>query len=435
MRFHVPSNHPRHAAGSRLHALLVATASIAISSSLPACSSQLVCASGELAISGRCVSLDTDPANCGAVGRACGAGESCSGGLCCLGTQCPPAVYAACFNTDSIQGATSDAVPVGAPFHMESSGAGPIAFAWSGADLWVANSMSNTLDRLAVSPTGLTAVGTLPSVTVPVSGPFPDLEAMAEQDGILYVANAAVGSLLVVDPSKASPIVAEVSLGDATSYPQGVAVQGTRAYVTLRGTDEIVIVDLPTRSVAKRLSVASMASPGGAAMPSRIVLGVDRAYVALWNLDAVTNPYVWTPAGNGRLAVVDTLNDTLAQSTPVDLGASCLNPGGLAIQGVTLWVACGFQKFDASVPQPFRGASVVPVDVSGPTPLVGAAVPAGDHGPGSIAFCNGVGYAGDRYSGSVLRIDPAGRTVLDATAVCPPSAYGYAMVADVTCGK
>ncbi len=435
MNFHAPSRPPRPPSRPRRPGLPLAVASIALAASVSACSSQLICASGEVVISGRCVSLQTDPNNCGAPGRACGAGESCSAGLCCLGTQCPPAVYAACFNTDSIQGATTEAVPVGAPFHMESSGAGPIAFAWSGTALWVANSMSNTLDRLTVTPTGLAAAGALPSVTVPVTGPFPDLEAMAEQDGILYVANAAVGSLLIVDPSKSSPVVAEVSLGDATSYPQGVAVLGSKAYVTLRGTDEIVIVDLPTRSVAKRLSVASMASPGGTAMPGRIVLGMDRAYVALWNLDAVTNPYVWTPAGNGRLAVVDTLNDTLAQTAPVDLGASCLNPGGLSVQGITLWVACGFQKFDASVPQPFQGASFVPVDVSGPTPLVGAAVPAGDHGPGSIAFCNGVGYAGDRYSGNMLRLDPVGRTVLDATAVCPPSAYGYAMVADVTCGK
>ncbi len=434
MNHSAPSTHPRRPSRRRRPYLPLAVASFALAASLSACNSQLVCASDQVVIGGRCVSLQTDPGNCGGVGRACASGESCSGGICCLDTQCPPAVYAACFNTNSIQGTTTDAIPVGAPFGVDASGAGPIAFAWSGTDLWVANSMTNTLDRLAVSPTGLAAAGTLPSVTVPVAGPYPDLEAMAEQDGILYVANAAVGSLLVVDPSKANPIVAEVSLGDATSYPQGVAVQGTKAYVTLRGTDEIVVVDLPNRRVAKRLSVASMASPGGTAMPSRIVLGIDRAYVALWNLDSVTNPYVWTPAGNGRLAVVDTLNDTLAQSTAVDLGPSCLNPGGLSVQGTTLWVACGFQKFDASAPQPFQGASFVPVDVSG-APVVGAAVAAGDHGPGSIAFCNGVGYAGDRYSGSWLRLDPVGRTVLDATSVCPPSAYGYAMVADVTCGK
>ncbi|HQR30324.1 MAG TPA: hypothetical protein PLL32_07930, partial [Anaeromyxobacteraceae bacterium] len=167
-----PSSRPaaaRAVAAHAVHALLA----VALAAGLPACTSQVVCAAGEVALDGRCISLQSDPLHCGAVGRACASGESCSGGLCCLGSQCPPAVYAACFNTNALQGVTAAGVPVGAPLALDEGG--PIAFAWRGADLWVANSMSNTLDRLTVSPTGLAPSGPLPSITIPVATGFPDL--------------------------------------------------------------------------------------------------------------------------------------------------------------------------------------------------------------------------------------------------------------------
>jgi YVTN family beta-propeller protein len=407
--------------------------SAALALALPACKSEVVCATGELALDGRCISLQSDPQNCGEIGRACAAGESCSVGLCCLGSQCPPAVYAACFNTNSLQGVTAAAVPVGAPLALDEGG--PMAFTWRGTELWVANSMSNTLDRLSVSPAGLAPATDLPTITIPISGNYADLEAIAEKDGLLYVANAAVGSVVVVDPTRTSPIVAEIQLG-ASSSPQGIAIQGGKAYVTLRSSNEIAVVDLATRTVAKRVSVAALASAGASAMPGRIVVSGGRAYAVLWNLDPFTDPFIWSPGGNGRLAVLDTTTDTLvAGATPVDLGASCLNPAGLAVLGSTLWVTCGYQKYDPAVVQPFEGASFVPVDLSGALPVVGAPVPAGAYGPGPIAFCNGVGYAGDRYSGNLLRLDPATRTVLGTTPACPASAYGFAMVADLACGR
>lgn len=422
----------------RTAAALLLAASLA--ASLTACQSQVVCASGEVVLDGRCISLRSDPQHCGSIDRACAAGESCSAGLCCLGSQCPPSVYAACFNTNSLQGVTAAAAPVGAPLGLD--GSGPMAFAWRGTELWVANSMSNTLDPLAVSPLGLAPVASIPPVVIPLGNTFADLEAIAENDGLLYVANAGVGSVVVVDPSivRTDPtvenrIVGEVLLGARTG-PQGIAILGGKAYVTLRASDEIAVVDLASRSVTKRVSVAGLASAGAAAMPGRIVVSGARAYAVLWNLDSVTDPYIWTPGGHGRLAVLDTATDTLFPSaSPVDLGASCLNPAGLAVDGTILWVTCGYQKYDPTTVQPFEGASFVPVDVSGPVPVVGTPVPAGAFGPGPIVFCDGVGYAGDRYSGSILRLDPATRTVLGTSPVCPASAYGFAMVADLACGK
>ncbi|MBL8682396.1 MAG: hypothetical protein JNK05_24735 [Myxococcales bacterium] len=46
------------------------------------------CPSNQLTCSGRCVDAQIDPANCGACGNACAAGQACSMGMCV--TNCPP---------------------------------------------------------------------------------------------------------------------------------------------------------------------------------------------------------------------------------------------------------------------------------------------------------------------------------------------------------
>jgi DNA-binding beta-propeller fold protein YncE len=405
-----------------------AAAALLLAASLLACQSEVVCASGQVTCDGQCTSLQSDAANCGACGRSCGTGQSCSASLCCQGDQCPPAVYAACFNGNAVQGATAAAVPVGAPLPMDASG--PIALAWRGTSLWVANSISNTLNRMKVSPSGLSADGAFPTVNIPVSGPFSDLEYLAEWNGLLYVSNAAVGSLVVVNPTVGSPIVGEIPLGDF-SYPQGMAFRGNKAYVALNGTGEVVVVDLTSRLVTKRIDLSALASPGGSALPSRLAVSGDRVYVTLWNLDGL-----YTPAGSGRLAVIDTTTDALVPGVnPVDLGTSCLNPAGIAVEAGTAWVTCGFFPYTATSAADITGAAFVPVNVSGATPLLGTAVLASMAAPGALTFCNGVGFAADRFSGNVLRFDPVARSVTGRGLVCPPSGAGSSFVAAVACGR
>jgi len=405
-----------------------AAAVLLLAASLLACKTEVVCTTDQVTCDGQCTSLRSDAGNCGACGRACGAGQSCSAGLCCQGDQCPPAVYAACFNGNAVQGATAAVVPVGAPLPMDASG--PISLAWRGASLWVANSISNTLNEMKVSPAGLAAVGTFPTVSIPVSGPFSDLEFLAEWNGLLHLSNAAAGSLLIVDPASASPVVKEIPLGDF-SYPQGMAFRGNKVYVALNGSGEVVVVDLTSRTVTRRIDLSALASPGGNALPSRLAVSGDRVYVTLWNLDAS-----YAPAGHGRLAVIDTATDALVPGVnPVDLGSSCLNPAGIAVLGGTAWVTCGFFPYTATSAADITGAAFVPVDLSGPAPLVGAAVPAALAAPGAISFCSGMGFAADRFSGNVLRFDPAARTVAGRGLVCPPSGTGSSFVADVICGR
>ena len=399
-----------------------------LASALSACKTEVVCTTAQVTCNGQCASLSSDPGNCGECGRSCGAGESCSAGLCCQGSQCPPAVLAACFNGSAVQGATAGATalvtPVGAPVAVDS---GPISLAWTGTSLWVANSISNTLDRMKVSPAGLAPDGSFPTVSIPVSGFFSDLEFLAEHDGLLYVSNAAVGSLLIVDPATSS--IAEVRLGDF-SYPQGIAFAGNKAYVALNGAGAVAVVDLATRKVTN-ISLVSLASQGGNALPSRLVASGSQLYVTLWNLDGA-----FAPAGNGRLAVIDTTMDALVPLVnPVDLGSSCLNPAGLALSGNTLWVTCGFFPYTAVTAADITGAAFVPVALGAGAPIVGTAVPATGAAPGAITFCDGVGFVADRFSGNVLRFDPAARAVTARGLVCAPTATGSSFVADVICGK
>ncbi len=402
-------------------------AALLLAASLAACKTEVVCTSDQVTCDGQCISLANDPLNCGACGRSCDTGQSCSAGLCCQGDQCPPAVYAACFNGSAVQGATAAPAAVGAPVAVET---GPISLTWRGTSLWVANSISNTLDRMTVSPSGLSADGAFPTVSIPVSGPFSDLEFLAEWNGLLHVSNAAVGSLVIVDPAAAPPIVAEVSLGDF-AFPQGMAFAGNKAYVALNGSGEVVVVDLAARTVTKRIDLSSLASPGASALPSRLAVSGDRVYVTLWNLDAT-----FSPAGHGRLAVIDTTTDALVPSVnPVDLGGSCLNPAGIAVLDGTIWVTCGFFPYTATSAADITGAAFVPVDVSGAVPVVGNAADASLAAPGALTFCNGVGYAADRFSGNVLRFDPAARTVTSRGLVCSPSGTGSSFVADVICGR
>lgn len=396
-----------------------------LASALAACKTEVVCTTAQVTCNGQCASLSSDPGNCGECGRSCGAGDSCSAGLCCQGSQCPPALHAACFNGGAVQGATAALTPVGAPVPVES---GPISLAWTGTSLWVANSISNTIDRMKVSPAGLAPDGSFPTVSIPVSGFFSDLEFLAERNGLLYVSNAAVGSLLIVDPATSS--IAEVRLGDF-SYPQGIAFAGNKAYVALNGSGAVAVVDLATRMVTKTISLVSLASAGGNALPSRLVASGSQLYVTLWNLDGA-----FAPAGNGRLAVIDTATDALVPIVnPVDLGSSCLNPAGLALSGNTLWVTCGFFPYTAASAADITGAAFVPVALGAGAPIVGTAVPATGAAPGAITFCDGVGFVGDRFSGNVLRFDPASRAVTARGLVCAPAATGSSFVADVICGK
>ena len=421
---------------------------------LASCSKELVCASDLVVCQGACVSLATDPAHCGACGHACGAGQNCAASACVYGTaqncgalgrtcatgercvsgNCLADLYLACFATGEVREATSELAPAGIPIATE---AGPLAMAWLGDSLFVADSLNNAVDELRFDPPAVRKVAT---ITILTQGQYgPDLEFIAAGNGLLYVSNAAANVLDVLDPA-AGTVVDEIPLG-AGAFPAGIFLAGTKAYVALSGTDEVAVVDVsasatcqapPCGTVSKRIALpAALADAGGRPMPARFAAAGGRLYLTLWNLKAD-----FTPAGNGRLAAIDLATDELVTASgfhPVDLGSGCQNPADVAAHGQVLYVTCGY--FPYASPGTISGAGFVPVDVSSGTPVAGTALSLPANAPGAIAFCSGVGYAGDRASGAVLRYDPVTNAVTATQPLCPPrtgSASGY--VADLACG-
>ncbi len=367
------------------------------------------CPAGQVACGRSCVDPASDRWSCGACGNRCDRGESCREGA------CRPDLYVACFATDDVRPANA-ALRAGLP---RAAGDGPIALALAGDRLWAASSLSHSLVSF---PLDLGAAG----VETLLGGS--DLEAITAKGQRLYVSNVGSGTLVVYDAAQRK-VVDEHVLGSAAGLnPRGVAFVGDRAYVALYGTDassggqEVVVLDA-AGAVAGRIDLRPLADEAGLPFPFRPVAVGSRVYVTLANLKLGSFGFYTDPAGNGKLAVIDAAaGDALSV---VDLGDGCQNPGGLAAHGGTLWVACG------------ASGALVPVDVSGAVPVVGEAVPTSPiFAPGNIAFCGGIGYLTDQWSGSVLRFDPAGLAAPAAGEICPlngPPPSGWAWAADVAC--
>jgi hypothetical protein len=380
------------------------------------------CPGGLVDCAGACVDLASDFWSCGGCGKACQAGESCRGG------SCRADVFVACFATDDVRPANR-ALRAGLP---RKAGDGPIALAIAGSRLWAANSLSHSLSAFPLDLSSGTELALGGS----------DFEGLAEHGGRLFVSNAGSGTLLVWDPV-AGKAIDEVALGDLSGVnPRGVAFVGDRAYVALYGTNpssggqEVVAVDFsslatctapPCGSVVGRISMLPAADADGLPFPSDVVADGAKVYVALANLKLGAYGYYTDPAGDGKLAVIDSAAGDA--TTFVDLGSMCTNPGGLALDGNVLWVSCG------------GSGTLVPVDLSAATPEPASffVVLAGIGAPGKLAFCGGTGYVTDQWSGTVARFDTSwafGSSMAEAPAsaeICPPSDAGWAWAADVEC--
>jgi hypothetical protein len=360
---------------------------------------------------------------------------------------CLANVHVACFASDEVRGVMADLQPAGPPLYADN---GPVSLARSGGALWVSHSLVPTL--LGFRPDRPAAL----RITLGGS----DIEVVRPFGALLTASDSGSGTLVVVDPVRAAA-VDEVDLAASPGdYPNPLAPAfvGTTGYVPLYGSaavpsfgeaQAIAVVDLsasatcaapPCGSVLKRIPLDQPSDlftpgtydPGGFPFPSRAVAveappGTVRVFVTLANLKVGAFGYYTDPAGNGRLAVIDaTGGDALGA---LDLGPDCQNPGGIAALGTTVWVACG------------GSGALLPVDVSGTTPSVGAAValpaPPGGFGfvPGNLVFCGGQGFVTDQYSGTIARFDPAGLAPVATAAVCPVDPVaGWAWAADVACG-
>lgn len=431
-------------------AVVVAAAALTLSG----CGTKVICPAGQTACGESCRSFQTDAANCGACGRTCAAGEVCSQGSCslcaascttargCVSEVCLPDLEVACFASGAVQALAGDLTPVGPARAVDG---GPVALAPLDGRTWVAHSYPSPTVRSvdlagAVSPSVSLGGGDLEMIRAHAG-------AYGRADGLLYVSDVTPSTLVVVDPVQAladpaHAVVDEVDLHRVAANgenPKGIAFAGGKAYVALYGDaflgdyahgQAISVVGLPATSCAtppcatvlKTISlqgVPGAADAPGLPFPSGAVAVGDRVYVTLANLK-LGSGYYGTPAGPGKLLVVDT---AAADALSVVQLPGCENPGAITAAGTKLWIACG------------GTSAVLAVDVSGSAPVPGAPVASGV-ASGGIAICNGMGYVTDQWSGDVVRFDPAGALpTLRMAGVCPvyPPTTGFAWAADVTC--
>jgi YVTN family beta-propeller protein len=440
---------------------LLLAAALSSAAALAACQKEVTCPVGEVACAGQCVDPAVDAANCGACGSACATGSSCRAGACvalgtdrlncgavgraclpgesCLGGACT-SLQVACFSVNEVRAVEPlDLASGSAP---RAAGVGPIALATHGADTWAAASLSGSLSRL---PADLSAAPT----EYLLHGS--DFEYLAAHAGRLLVSNAGAGTVVIVDPATGA-VAGEVPVGaSAKENIKGIAFAEVNAvdtaFVSLQGDavsgdpalgQKLALLDaaglaacgvagspLPCLGTPTYLDVSAGAGPDAGALPfpGRSVAAGGKVYVVLANLKD-SGGYFGTPAGPGRLAIVDPAGPSVGY---LSLSAACGNPGGIALRGTTLWVACGA----------FGASGLAEVDLSGSGPALVAVHATPVLSPGNVAFCGDHGFVTDQWSGDVYPFDPVNYAAspASATTVCPASAGpgGYAWAADVAC--
>ncbi len=420
------------------------------------------CPGGLAGCGSSCVDLLSDRADCGACGAACAAGQTCRSGA------CVSEIEVACYATDTVQPVDA-ALAAAGPARL--LGGSPQALAVVDSSVWASVSYPAGVASIPLDARVPSSVD--PFDLVPYDS---DVEALQASDQLLLASDDSAQTLVVFDPATAAvldsiPLAATPAAQAAGLFPHGVDVLGGRAFVALYGESPssggqaIAVVDLSLDACAVPDPTAPTCSSGGACPTGRgciggvcripcgafekqiPVLGVpgaassgalpfpgavkaagSRVYVTLANLQLASTGgftgYI-QPAGSGRLAVIDTANgDALSI---LDLGTACENPGALALDGTTLWVACGSFSYPAQAP-----GTLLPIDVSS-APVIGAPLAATSIVPGSLAFCGGKGYVTDQASGAVLPFDPLARTVGAPVTVCPTGTYGWAWASDLAC--
>jgi len=169
----------------------------------------------------------------------------------------------------------------------------------------------------------------------------------------LYVINRSAGNVTIVDTTNGSDwsVESQFSTG-STSNPQDVAVAGNKLYVATYAGPGVEVWDLTTKTQSKVVDL-SADDPDGSPNAQSVAVSGGFAYVTLDLLDTGTPP---SPRGVGKIAVIDTSNDTVTDT--LDLNFS--NPYGMFVtRGSTLIVPtlADFSGVDGCVEQVATGAS------------------------------------------------------------------------------
>ena len=176
-------------------------------------------------------------------------------------------------------------------------GSTPIAVAFDGTNMWVANAVSNNVSKINPTTNTVTA-------TVDV-GSFP--YALAFDGTSIWVANGSSGIVSKVNPST-NAVVATVTLG---STPYGLAFDGTSIWVANRNSDTVSKINPKTDAVTDTVNVGR---PFGVVFDG-------------------TSVWVSSTLG-GTVSKIDPSTNAVVATVTVGSG-----PRGMAFDGTSIWVA------------------------------------------------------------------------------------------------
>ncbi len=222
-------------------------------------------------------------------------------------------------------------------------------------------------------------------------------------------------SIQVID-IKTWTVVREYSVGEGCNPYLGALTQDDLLVVTCNQSNELILVDpdvaMEAEAVLKRMDLPTgdqlfPFDPGnpGNARPQGVAVVGQMAYVTLANLDAI-----WAPAGPGVVLVVDVTawtQDKLIQLSKTN--PACIHRPFAG--GDKLYVTC-------PGPWPFDGTGVVDIldassDEVTDTVAVGGA-------PGRMwVDGNGDAWIGDMAGGNILGFDTTDGQVMDPISLCP----------------
>jgi len=182
--------------------------------------------------------------------------------------------------------------------------------------------VTGILSRLDVASRTMT-----PNALAGVAGGDPYLRVLGNE---LFIVNRASGENITVVRRSPLGFVDQFGTGGG-SNPRDVAVVGDKLYVPALGTAGVVVIDRTTRATTT-ISLASLDPDDGKPdCVSAYAVG-DRVFVSCGLLDQS-----FMPRGNGRIAVIDTTDDSLVTDFelpfPNPLGNMVATPPGSTFGG------------------------------------------------------------------------------------------------------
>jgi hypothetical protein len=146
-------------------------------------------------------------------------------------------------------------------------------------------------------------------------------------DGKIYVVNRlGQDNVIVLDPGDLTAPLIQFSVGNGSNPHDIEIVAPDKAYVTLYGTTDLLIVNPQDGSPLGLIDLSAFADSDGLPEVSQITRLGDRLYLSCQRLDRDNG---WGPVGDSFLIVVDIASDTLVD----------VDPQAEGIQGILLSVA------------------------------------------------------------------------------------------------